>query len=269
MDNMGILWRFPPSHVDLPSNEIHLWCRSLINLDPEALEGFKNILSEDEHIRASKFIAEKDRAKFIQARGILRSVLAFYLKIDPKEVEFEYTRHRKPVLSFNSEENIQFNLSHAEDIVLIGIVRDFEIGVDVESLSHCRESEIDIIKEFCSPQEISLLQKVSQPQKLEAFLNCWTRKEAYLKALGRGLDDSLQDIHVTFQPGEPPRFLSIGENTQEASHWFLQGLQPATGYIGAVACRQRGLRLATWHWPDNGLNFFHLKNSSSMASSFS
>jgi 4'-phosphopantetheinyl transferase len=254
MNQSGILWRFPPSHLELPHNEIHLWCAPLTN-SKQSLDQITSILSPDEQDRASKFIYSDDRRKFMIGRYILRNILAFYTEKDPRDVEIHYTPLNKPFLPESYEQNIQFNLSHSEDLMAVAIARDVAVGIDIESTSYPQE-ELDLAREFLSPKEILKLDKIPELQKKDAFLNAWTRKEAYLKAVGKGIDESLSEIEVTMEPGEPPRYISLYGDTQEASHWFLQSIQPGVGYIGSIACRQRGLRLASWHWPEDDLAYF-------------
>jgi 4'-phosphopantetheinyl transferase len=254
MDKRDILWRFPPPRIELPNSEIHLWC-SPLDMTEEQKEDSYQILSADEQNRASRYLSTEDANKFIRSRMLLRSILSFYLERDPKDLQIVYTAQGKPILSYEDAHDIQFNLSHSADLVVIAVTRDIALGVDIEAMSRPQD-DIELAREFFSPQEFNTLQNLSEPHKMEAFLNCWTRKEAYFKATGTGIDESLQEIEVTFMPGEPARYLSISGDSHEATHWYLHSIQPATGYAGAVACRQRGLRLACWRWPENGLSYF-------------
>lgn len=260
MDNLGILWRFPPPKIDLQTNEIHAWCAPL-SLGRKTLDQHLSILDDQEKERAERFLAASDKRRFVKGRSLLREILSFYLQMDPRDIKFEYSEYHKPAIANYHPEHFEFNVSHSEDLIVIGISRSIPIGLDIESTNRSQK-DLELASEFLSPGELALLQKVPETQKLEAFLNCWTRKEAYLKAIGKGLVDSLSEIRVNIAPGEPARFISLYGDKLEPKEWLLQSIQPAIGFTGAVACRQRGLRLACWRWPENAEAYFSKRKHS-------
>jgi 4'-phosphopantetheinyl transferase len=69
------------------------------------------------------------------------------------------------------------------------------------------------------------------------FFNCWTRKEAFLKALGDGLHYPLDAFEVSLAPGEPARILRVAETPGEDCGWCLESFIPAPGYVGALVTR--------------------------------
>ena len=124
------------------------------------------------------------------------------------------------------------------------------MGVDVERIQPFRDKD-DIAARFFSVREKTAIKALSEPQKSEAFFNCWTRKEAYLKAAGEGISESLARVEVTVMPGEAPRLLGLDGDESAAAEWTFHSLEPASGFVGAVAIRAKGLKLSCWRWPES------------------
>lgn len=229
----GLPPRAPEPGLPLAEGEIHLWA---IPLDPPAglRERLGRTLSSDEWERARRFRFDIHRNRYIAGRGTLRTLLGAYLDRDPAALRFTYGPRGKPELVEAPRESwLEFNLSHSEDLGLLGVVRGRPIGVDVELQKEMSDLE-QIASRFFSAEENAALAGVPGPLKKEAFFNCWTRKEAYLKAVGEGLAAPLDSFVVTLVPGEPPRMLSLEGDRERASRWFYHHLLPAEGYIGAA-----------------------------------
>lgn len=233
----------------LESDEVHVWRVSLC-LSPFQVHALKRLLAPDELSRADRFHFEEDRSHFIAARGGLRMILSRYLPVAPDRIRFFYNQYGKPFLRPSTNHtHLSFNLSHAADLALVAVTRQREIGVDLEKVSRKFDFE-EIAVRFFSPNEAKALQKLPDHLKPEAFFNCWTRKEAYIKAHGEGLSIPLDSFDVSLLPGEPARFLSRSETGTDAHSWQLLALQPGPGYVGAVAVHGAGWRLKCWQWPD-------------------
>lgn len=152
-------------------------------------------LSEEEVLKANRFLIEKDRNAFIVCRALLRTYLSVFLKIKPPLIEFKYSINGKPFL--RSSINTHFNVSHSEGVFVIGISLDGPIGVDVESTF--RKMNVDILKNvLLNARELQYLQQVNQKSLNEVFIHFWTAKEAVLKALGCGLSIPPNQIDVPF-----------------------------------------------------------------------
>ncbi|MDQ6630282.1 MAG: 4'-phosphopantetheinyl transferase, partial [Verrucomicrobiota bacterium] len=132
MPAVHLLWNFPPAEWTLPREEAHVWSASLLVPDVSAAELAK-ILSSDEKERAARFHFVKDKNRFVVARGFLRKILGSYLKIEPREIIFDYGAHGKPVL--RGKKSLQFNLSHSGDLMLCAISRERDLGIDLEKIS--------------------------------------------------------------------------------------------------------------------------------------
>ncbi|MEO6525874.1 MAG: 4'-phosphopantetheinyl transferase superfamily protein [Gemmatimonadaceae bacterium] len=240
------LWGEPPDHPSIHPDAVHVWNASLL-LDADTIDALRDTLTPDERDRADRFHFRRHRDQFIAARGILRSILGRYLSLAPELIRFDYSSHGKPALAQQPEPlgALRFNLSHADDVALIAIARDREIGVDVERI---REgvSALEIAERFFSAGEVLALRDVPEARRAEAFFNCWTRKEAYVKALGAGLSHDLGGFTVSV--GTEAALLHVSESAV-SSEWTLVSLVPSTGYAGAFAVSGAIREMHTWRAP--------------------
>lgn len=247
METLDHLWS--PSSKDLivAENEVHVW-RAGLELPSFQMQRLSGILTADEVDRANRFSFEIDRQRFIAARAALRSILSRYTTIYPGHLRFYYNQYGKPFLAPEySSYLLNFNLSHSGSMALYAITRNMEIGVDVERVRSDFEYE-ELAKRFFSVNEVAVLRTIPIEKKLEAFYNCWTRKEAYLKAHGKGLSLPLDSFDVSFAPGEPPMLLITRDEPHERSLWTLLDLTPGLGYMGALAVKGIGCRFRYWEW---------------------
>ena len=236
-------WTYPPAVLSLPENEVHVWCASL-NLPPDGLAKTIELLATDEVVRAARFRFKKDRDHFVIRRGLLRVILGCYLGIPPKKVEFTYNPFGKPAVSINPE-GFRFNLCHSGGLALIAVTRRGEIGVDLERVRD--DVEIDELSEgLFSEIEHDILRSLPPKVRLQAFFNCWTRKEAYLKARGEGLSIPLSQFSVTVLPDETPRLIGTQNDPGENELWTLYHLSPGSEYIAAIAVEGKGHHLRLW-----------------------
>ncbi|MCP4663561.1 MAG: 4'-phosphopantetheinyl transferase superfamily protein [bacterium] len=229
--------------------EVHLWSA---DLHPPAwqVERLYPLLSPDEVDRAERFRFPQHRRRSIVRRGLLRLLIGSYLDLDPAGVRFSYGQREKPSVAEGLDgatcaaERFHFNLSDSEDLALYGFAFGRELGVDVEMLRTISDAE-SISENFFSSQECAVLLEVPAERRSEAFLNCWTRKEAYIKAIGEGLAEPLDRFSLTLRPGEPARFLHFDDQPEEVAAWALFHLVPAPGAVGAVALRGRDWKLSS------------------------
>jgi 4'-phosphopantetheinyl transferase len=238
-------WPYSPEEPSLPHNEVQVWCASL-NRPKSQLLSFFSILTKGEQERASRFYFERDRDHYIAARGILRTLIGRYLQLSPGQVEFVYGEFGKPELSAKMPaDGLQFNISHAQGVGLFGFTRGRDIGVDVEQIRPLEDAE-EVAERFFSANENEMFAAVSEDQKPEAFFNCWTRKEAFIKAIGEGLSCPLDSFDVTLKPGEKAQLLRIDGSTEAAARWMLCSLSPGSDYVGAVIASSNDWQLQCW-----------------------
>jgi 4'-phosphopantetheinyl transferase len=214
----------------LASDEVQSWCVRL-NVPPETSARLYATLTDDERNRSARFRFERDRQRFIVARGVLRELLGRYLRTDPGQIRFVYNAFGKPLLSPAFGNRLKFNLSHSADLALIAIAAHTNVGIDVEYI-RAQSDYADIARQFFSAAEVDHLNGLPSHLRPQAFFSCWTKKEAYLKADGEGLAGDLDGASID----------------AAAQRWSLYTLQPAPGYVGALAIDGGGWRLGQWHW---------------------
>jgi 4'-phosphopantetheinyl transferase len=224
---MNNTWHKKPEVPAIKTDELHVWKAALSDGIPINEE----ILAADERVRLRRFHFERDRKMFLLARGLLRWLIGGYVDITPKEVEFSYTEYGKPFLTATEgKTDLEFNLSHSGEIVLVAVTRSTPVGVDVEQIRPISDMD-QIAARFFSASERQDLDSLSGSERVDAFYRCWTRKESVIKAYGEGLSMPLDSFRVSLLPGEPARLL----RSLDRRHWWLLDLQPEQGYAAAVA----------------------------------
>jgi 4'-phosphopantetheinyl transferase len=231
----------PPA---LTVDDVHVW-RISLEIGDAALARLRESLSEDERQRAERYHFEKDRRHFVAGRGTLRAILARYLERRSEDVCFAYTNYGKPLLTDDAV--LRFNLTHSHGLALLAVTLGREIGVDLEHIRDNLEGE-QLAERFFSPREVAALRALPPELRREAFFHCWTRKEAYIKANGKGLSLPLDQFDVTLRPGEPAALLATLHDPNEARRWSMWSLVPNEGYVGALAVEGHSWRLWCGDW---------------------
>jgi 4'-phosphopantetheinyl transferase len=205
-------------------------------------------LTPDETGRAERFFFEKDKNHFVAARGVLRDILSRYLSTEPAQIRFQYNDYGKPALGPTFvQSGLTFNLSHAHGLALYAIAHHRQVGIDLEYIRALSDIE-QIAERFFSNREQAAFRSLPDAQKRAGFFNCWTRKEAYIKARGQGLSFPLDRFDVSLRPGAPAALLEVKDDPQERARWSLQSLTPAPSYVAAVAVEGFGWQLKQWQW---------------------
>jgi len=221
----------PDSHFHLATRDIHVWYAALQN--DEDAERLEPLLSTDELQRANRFRFAEHRRRFVIARGCLRRLLGEYLQSDARELFFAYSAEGKPSLDVRHRTDLRFNVSHSGEIAAYAFTLGRNIGIDVELMR--RDVDVDEIpKRFFSCAEQQSMSTLQGEAKVQGFFNCWTRKEAYVKAVGTGLSLPLGDFDVSLLPGEPARLVATRPDPGVADRWRMASLDFGSGYAGAV-----------------------------------
>ncbi|MEG3881717.1 4'-phosphopantetheinyl transferase superfamily protein [Microcoleus sp. herbarium7] len=238
MTNPDRIWHSAAPNLTISNTDIHIW---RVNLDRPAaeIENLALTLSDSELHRAERFHFARDKNSFIVARGALRAILSRYLNVAPKLVQFSYGPCGKPEIAAHFDSTLCFNLSHSQGLALYAVTRGRKIGADIEQIRPVPNME-SIAERFFSQQENAAFKAVSAEQKLAAFFNCWTRKEAYIKAIGDGLSFPLDRFSVSLTPGEPAQLLNVAGEGTAPNLWYLKALVPAPNYIAAIAVEALG-----------------------------
>lgn len=229
----------------LNDGEVHVW-RAGLDCGAPVVRRLYQTLSPDERARAGRFHHERDRTRFIAARGLLRRILGHYLGVTPAQLAFTYAPHGKPALATPlAHRGLMFNVSHAHDMALYALTRGRNIGIDIEQIRTDIPYE-RLAARFFSAPEVSSLHALPHAQRLRGFYCCWTRKEAYLKARGDGLALPLDQFSVSLAEGEPAALLHVQWDPAEVSRWSLHDLGAGAGYVAALAVEGRPVLIREW-----------------------
>lgn len=214
---------------------MHVW---RVALDDEArVEKSWRLLSPDEHAKADRLHDAAQRRRFVLAHGALRALLAAYLDASPSTISYVVGAHGKPALAVRDgvRANVEFNLSHSEDLALVAVARGQPVGVDVQRWSESVE-HLRLADRFFSVHERDALRALTHEaeQVAGAFFAAWTRKEAYVKATGYGIARGLHHFDVTLTPGEHARLLADRLDPDAPARWSMTALEPAPRYSAAV-----------------------------------
>ncbi len=243
------VWKNPEQPPILDNNQIHVW-RANLDLPDAEIVRLASLLSPDEIARANKFRFHHLKTRFTAARGILRHLLANYLSINPCDIEFEYGDRGKPRLSSSQHPSfLEFNISHSQEYALFGFTYNDLIGVDLEYIREMTDA-LKIAQRFFSVREYELLRTTEKEAQPELFFTLWTAKEAYLKAVGKGLAGSLDSVEIELNQPQSPRLQAIQGDKATAAEWSLYPCLPATDYLGAIAIQtpQSPKQINFWHW---------------------
>ena len=237
-------WTKPIPFPLVGAKQIHVWS---VDLEPtdDRRSACEAVLSDDERERAARFIFDKHRHRFVAGRGQVREILAKYLGCGPHELHFVYANLGKPSLA-DSRGDLRFNFSNSSTRGLLAVAVGLELGVDIERLRPV-ENMLGLAKRFFDASEVAHLDSVDEEGRQAAFFHYWTRKEAYLKAVGQGLSFPLNRVLVASDP-EAQRYDCIDDDRAETCQWTVTRLEPAAGYVGALTRRSSGDSVRTFRW---------------------
>ena len=245
-------YRPAPEAPVLPHDEVHVW-RAALDQDAFRIQALHRTLAADERARAGNFHFDRDRERFIVARGVLRAILGAYLNRPPESLSFRYGPHGKPTLATGSEPDaIRFSVSHTHGAALYAVARGREVGIDIERI-RSDLAIVEITERFFSPREAARLRALPAAGQPEAFFRYWTRMEAYIKALGGGLSIPLDRRDVTMATGESGAVIVPQRDASRTFCWSVQELPAGPGHAAALAVAGQGWTLSCWQWPEQGL----------------
>ena len=240
-----LMWPLaPPGELRVADGEVHVWS-ALLDRDAATVRELATLLDDEERDRASRFRRRVDRDRFIVAHGILRRVLARYVRKPPNALRFRRDRFGKPSLAHRT--TLSFNMAHSDAVALIAVTTGRPVGVDVERVAAIDDA-FDVAEICFAPAERRVLRAVPAGGVCDAFFACWTRKEAFIKAVGTGLSAPLQAFEVSLAPDVPARLCRVSGSERVAASWTMDALHPAPGYVGALAVRRRDIRVSTWQF---------------------
>jgi 4'-phosphopantetheinyl transferase len=249
MDFQQATWRDSLDRPTLRDDEIHVW-RARLDKEPSAIRTLFETLSNEEKTRADKFRFAENRRHFVAARGILRKILGNYLNVSPARLRFSYKRCGKPVLNIGAGDNsLCFNLSHSRKFALFAVARRREIGIDLEFIDE-KYAHLKVAEMFFSAAEIMMLKAIPADSRAGAFFSVWTRKEAFLKAIGKGL--SYPPTQVTVATAlEGREICSVAGDLHKTRRWFVTTLPFDHPYKAALAAEGAIRTVRFWQLPEN------------------
>lgn len=245
MASESINHKFP----SLQKNDVHVW---YIDLGSDLVESslWDSVLSIEEQERAGRFVFEQDRREFCWSHAALRVLLESYGVAPARDVAFHIAPGGKPALDPQHHcDWLQFNLAHTRGFAVCAFAYDRPVGIDVERLRIVSDAD-QIVQRFFALQEQAEYSATTAAFRPAAFFNAWTRKEAYLKALGVGLGRSLDSFAVTLDPKLPARLLQIDGMAAPATEWTLQDLSIDSETIIALAVPGTNLQVRCFDWKE-------------------
>jgi 4'-phosphopantetheinyl transferase len=244
-DNEPVWTRLSGAYV-LPKDEVHVW-RTSLDMSRSGIAKLREFLSAEERERADRFHHEVDGRRCVIGRGLLRLLLGSILELPADQLRFEYHQFGKPNLIAAQGFPLQFNVSHAGELILVAVTAGRAVGVDVERI----RTDLAIgslAAQLFSAEEYKGFASLKGHMQCEAFFAYWTRREAYLKARGVGLSSPFDQFSVSFLPGEEPRLLKTRPDPTEALRWTLRTLDLGRDYVAALAVAGLGWKLRCLDW---------------------
>ena len=237
-------WRAPPSQPALQPDLVHVW-RS--DLDAEAVRpsSLRRSLSADERARGGRFRFARDRDRYFAGRSLLRGILANYLAAQPERLSLRQGSYGKPFVA--GHDDFRFNLSHAGATMLVAVACRREVGIDIEQIATDLSVE-ELADTTLSPAELSVLNACPAEAKQTAFLRLWTRKEAYLKADGRGMSLPLTSVDVSAPGGAVALRDKSAGGWDSSTRWMLQTPAVGPGHVAALAAEGRDWHFTCFRW---------------------
>ncbi|HYE13092.1 MAG TPA: 4'-phosphopantetheinyl transferase superfamily protein [Pyrinomonadaceae bacterium] len=240
-----------PCSYALAEDDVHVW-RVPTDVAGSEVEALSGLLSREERDRAARFRFKRDGDRFTVSRGRLRMLLSLYTGLEAGRIEFLTNEFGKPSLGGDAARaGLRFNAAHSHELALYAFARWREVGVDVERVREDFDCEA-VAANFFAPGEVEALRAPSARRGARAFFDCWTRKEAYVKARGEGLSRPLDSSEVSLEPGAAASLLRAGGDAVEAARWALFDLDAGEGYAAALVVEGRGSRLECRRWPGSG-----------------
>jgi 4'-phosphopantetheinyl transferase len=226
-----------------PANVIDVW---RIDLDAASELPLDVFLTDEERLRADRFVQRRHASRFRAARAILKLGLARYLGIRPNEVVLESGLNGKPRLALDGR-LLHFNVTHTGGLALMAFTGVGEVGIDVETIRDGVEG-LEIASAYFTANEAATIAAAASMEQARLFLQLWVRKEAVLKAAGRGIPSGLD----SFEVGEPGKVVCLKEvpGKFDQSAWVVRDLEGIEGFVAAIAAPVGTSQIQWWNLCD-------------------
>lgn len=239
MDIPKVEWAVASKPPVLSGEDVHIWRIGLCDL-ADASPRLNELLSEDERKRASKYHFEKDCRSFVIRRAVLRIILGLYSGEKAEDLQFTYNNFDKPELK--AKLPIRFNATSSEDLGIVAIALDARIGIDVEFIDDAFP-KLELAERYFSADEVRALRYLQPELQTAAFFDCWTKKEAYVKAIGEGMSHPLPELAIS---SDKQGQFSVNAISDGTADWCVTSFKPQQNYIASIA--YEGGRRAVSHF---------------------
>ncbi len=200
-------------------NELALWYLSPDELQEADYLPWHGLLNEQEKRQVEKFCFAKDRKRYLITRILIRKLLGYYLHLAPEDILFQYNPYGRPSpVPEQNPQGLDFNIAHTDGLIAVGLGINARIGIDAESLQKPRKTEV--AEDFFALTEVSQLHQAPKARQQALFYHFWTLKEAYIKAIGKGLALPLDSFGFDIQDQNIAFSDFSGE--EESSDWHFQ-----------------------------------------------
>jgi 4'-phosphopantetheinyl transferase len=230
--------------MSLRPDEIHLWLAFYDEvLEERLLLTYQQMLSKSERKQHPRFHFASDRKRYLVTRALVRTVLSRYAPVLPQEWVFSANEYGRPEIHSAQarESQLSFNISHTDSLIVLGVTRDRELGVDVENIS-ARNISIDIAERFFAPEEVASLTALPVDQQLDRFFEYWTLKESYIKARSKGLSIPLNKFAFRYPHGSGVELVIHPDLADDPARWQFWQFRPTPQYLVAICAERRGLQ---------------------------
>jgi 4'-phosphopantetheinyl transferase len=242
----GLQFTHPPEQLTISDYEVHIWIARLDDFEADLLP-FVGILEKQERRQGTRFHFERDRKRFLTKRLILKKLLSLYLDTPPQFIRFGHNQHGKPhLLQPTRDTSLQFSNSHSQGLAVYVFGRFRRLGVDLESLQLLPEVDT-LLSRWFPHLDASILQNLATQEKHLAFYRLWTLKEAYLKALGKGLGGP-EDFVDSFPDDLKTSWYHPSMEFYRMHSWSFQVLTPAPNFIATLAVDEDNYFLRCFEW---------------------
>ena len=239
------MWNKSPVELRLDNACVDVW-RSQIDLSAAKISEYRSMLCEEELKRTEKFTFPNKQEEYVVTRGLLRSALALVLKEDPASFSFKYSESSKPYLTTEVDRQaVAFNVSHSHGQALVAISLDRKLGVDIEKIRPEVEYE-KLAERFFSKAEHKALMQCAAEERVAAFFATWTRKEAFVKAVGKGIAFGLSEFDVNVDANAPPKMLHTRWDADDVNNWHMANIESVNSHMATVVADGRAFKLRLW-----------------------
>ena len=238
-------WQTAPEHLAISPRHVDVWLTST-ELGEARVRACAKTLTPSELARAQKFGATAKYREYVITRDLLRRTLCQVAGVDLAGVDFSYGAHGKPCLDGGAPAaRVVFNVSHSHGLALVALTLGGRLGVDLEKIRPELEWQ-KLAERYFSAAECRDLQARARARRRRAFFTCWTRKEAFVKALGAGVSYGLKEFDVSVDPTETDARLTLHQADEDAGGWLLKNIPAPTGYAAAMALDRPTCNLRLW-----------------------